>query len=98
MEEPYKSIYREISLPEGQSEGEILKCAGLYDAIVECINEVKLNNLHPFVDKFHSIVQKLAKSDLISARYFISEILPGMTEGCSELERSDFTNTIKNDE
>ena len=100
MEEPYKSIYREILFDGKDStlEGEILKCADYIDAIVECINEVKLNNLHPFVDKFHSIVQKLAKSDLISARYFISEILPGMTEGCSELERSDFTNTIKNDE
>ncbi len=100
MEEPYKSIYREILFDGKDStlEGEILKCADYIDAIVECINEVKLNNLHPFVDKFHSIVQKVAKSDLISARYFISEILPGMTEGCSELERSNFTNTIKNDE
>jgi putative hydrolase of HD superfamily len=93
MEEPYKSIYREMLFDGKDStlEGEILKCADYIDAIVECVNEVKLNNLHPFADKFHSIVQKLAESNLISARYFISKILPGMTEGCSELERFDFT-------
>lgn len=89
MEEPYKSIYREI-LFDGKDntlEGKILKCADYIDAIVECINEVRLNNLHPFVEKFHSIVQDLAESDLVSARYFIDRILPGMIEGCCELEQ-----------
>jgi len=89
MEEPYKSIYREI-LFDGKDdtlEGEILRCADYIDAIVECINEVKLNNLHPFVDKFRSIVRRLSESDLASVRYFIGEILPGLTEGCRELEQ-----------
>ncbi|HPV02054.1 MAG TPA: HD domain-containing protein [Clostridiales bacterium] len=91
IEEPYKSIYREILFDGKDStlEGEILRCADYIDAIVECINEVKLNNLHPFVDKFHSIVQRLAGSSLVSVQYFIKQILPGMIEGCSELENYD---------
>jgi putative hydrolase of HD superfamily len=91
MEEPYKSIYRGI-LFDGKDdtlEGEILRCADYIDAIVECINEVRLNNLHPFVDKFHAIVETLAESKLVSARYFIENILPGMTDGCSELEQDN---------
>lgn len=88
MEEPYKSIYREI-LFDGKDEtleGEILKCADYIDAIMECVNEVKLNNLHPFVEKFHSIAEKLAKSGLASAGYFMDKILPELIRGCRELE------------
>jgi len=91
MEEPYKSIYREILFDGKDStlEGEILKCADHIDALVECINEVKLNNLYPFVEKFHAIVKILSGSNLVSVRYFIGKILPGMIEGCKELENCD---------
>jgi putative hydrolase of HD superfamily len=88
MEEPYKSIYREI-LFDGKDdtlEGKILKCADYIDAIMECVNEVRLNNMEPFVDKYHSIVAMLAESDLTSARYFIEGILPGLVKGCHALE------------
>jgi putative hydrolase of HD superfamily len=88
MEEPYKSIYRQI-LFDGKDdtlEGRILKCADYIDAIVECINEVKLNNMQPFVHKYFSIVGKLAESDLTSAKYFMERILPEMVKGVRALE------------
>jgi len=89
MEEPYKSIYREI-LFDGKDEtleGKILKCADYIDAIMECVNEVRLNNLHPFVEKFHLITEKLAESDLVSAAYFMDKILPELVKDCKELEQ-----------
>jgi len=88
MEEPYKSIYRNI-LFDGKDdtiEGRILICADYIDAIMECVNEVRLNNIVPFVDKYYAIVDKLCKSDLVSAKYFIDEILPELVKGCASLE------------
>jgi putative hydrolase of HD superfamily len=87
MEEPYKKLYREL-LFDGKDdsiEGRILKCADHIDAIMECIGEVKLNNLYPFAGKYHSILEKLKSSDLASADYFIREILPELIKECEEL-------------
>ena len=89
MEEPYKSMYRDI-LFDGKDdtlEGKILWCADHIDAIMECIGEVKLNNLKPFTEKYHSIMKKLRKSDLVSAKYFTDLILPELVKGCKVLER-----------
>lgn len=88
MEEPYKSIYRQI-LFDGKDdtiEGRILKCADYIDAIMECVNEVRLNNLVPFVDKYHSIVDNLQQMDLISGKYFTKTILPELVKECRALE------------
>lgn len=87
MEEPYKSLYREL-LFDGKDdtlEGTILKCADHIDAIMECIGEVKLNNLYPFVHKYHSILKKLKRIDLVSAKYFMNEILPELVRECDGL-------------
>jgi len=87
MEEPYNKIYREI-LFDGKDEtleGRILKCADHIDAIMECIGEVKLNNLYPFANKYFVILDKLKAIDSISARHFISEILPELIKECREL-------------
>lgn len=87
MDEPYKSIYRDI-LFDGKDEtieGRILKFADHIDAIMECIGEVKLNNRFPFVSKYYSILEKLKESDLASAKYFIAEVLPDLVRECSEL-------------
>ncbi len=89
LDEPYKSIYREL-LFDGKDdtlEGKILRCADHIDAIMECIGEVRLNNLIPFVGKYHSILEKLQEIDLPSTRYFISEILPGLVCECPELQK-----------
>jgi len=91
MEDPYRSIYRDI-LFDGKDdsiEGKILKCADHIDAIMECIGEARLNNLIPFAGKYHSILEKLKESDLISAGYFISEILPELVKECNGLSSSD---------
>ena len=88
MEVPYKDIYRDILLDgkDDTLEGKILKCADHFDAIMECIGEVRLNNLEPFVEKYHAIMEKLLESDLISAKYFIETILPEIVKGCKALE------------
>lgn len=88
MEEPYKAIYRDILLDgkDDTIEGKILRCADHFDAIMECIGEVRLNNLVPFVDKYHSILEKLLESDLVSARYIIDTILPEIVKDCKALE------------
>ncbi|MGE5614943.1 MAG: HD domain-containing protein [Bacillota bacterium] len=88
MEEPYKSIYRDI-LFDGKDdsiEGKILKCADYIDAIMECVNEVRLNNFVPFVDKYRLILSKLKNIDLASVKFFLEKILPGIIEGCKALE------------
>lgn len=88
MEEPYKGKYREILLDgkDDTLEGKILKCADHFDAIMECIGEVKLSNLDPFVEKYHTIKQNLLESELASAKYFVDKILPELVKGCKELE------------
>ncbi|MGI6668075.1 MAG: HD domain-containing protein [Acetivibrionales bacterium] len=88
MEEPYKSIYRDI-LFDGKDdsiEGKILICADYIDAIMECVNEARLNNLVPFVDKYWLILSKLKEIDLVSVKFFLEKILPGIIEGCKALE------------
>jgi len=88
MEEPYKGLYRDI-LFDGKDdtlEGKILKCADYIDAIMECIGEVRLNNMFPFVQKYHAILDKLKASDLASAAYFIDRVLPRLIKECRELD------------
>lgn len=88
MEEPYKTIYRNM-LSDGKDdtpEGRILRCADYIDAIMECVYEVRLNNLVPFVEKYHSILNNLAESDLVSAKYFMDKILPELVRDCKALE------------
>lgn len=88
MEEPYKTIYRDILLDgkDDTLEGKILKCADHIDAIMECVGEVRLNNLVPFVEKYHAIMDKLTESDLTSAKYFTQTILPELVRDCKALE------------
>lgn len=88
MEEPYKSIYRDILLDgkDDTIEGKILKCADYIDALMECIAEVRLNNLEPFVEKYHTIMRSIKNSNLASAKYFIDKILPDAVKGVKALE------------
>jgi putative hydrolase of HD superfamily len=88
MEEPYKSLYREL-LFDGKDdtlEGKILKSADHIDAIMECIGEVKLNNLYPFAGKYHSILVRLKAIELASTKFFINEILPELVKECRGLD------------
>lgn len=87
MEEPYKSLYRDI-LFDGKDdtmEGCILRYADNIDALIECICEVKLNNYYPFEKKYFTILEKLQDSKLKSVHYFLNNILPGLIHGCERL-------------
>lgn len=87
LDDSYKDVFREM-LFEGKDEtleGLILKNADYIDALIECINEIRLNNCTPFEEKFHFIKGKLAESRLSSVQYFLSEILPGLVTGCDKL-------------
>jgi putative hydrolase of HD superfamily len=87
MEEPYKSVYREL-LFDGKDdslEGNILKCADNIDALMECIGEIKLHNFYPFTEKYHTILARLEQSDLISVKYFIRVILKELVIDCQTL-------------
>ncbi len=87
MDEPYRSIYREL-LFDGKDEtleGRILRSADEIDALMECVGEIKLNNLKPFVDKYFLILAKLEKSELASVGYFVARILPEIISDCEAL-------------
>lgn len=88
LDEPFKKVYREI-LFEGKDdslEGKILKYADYIDALIECINEIKLNNYVPFEEKYYFIKEKLEKSELASVEFFLKNILPGLIANCEKLE------------
>jgi putative hydrolases of HD superfamily len=87
MDEPYKSIYRDL-LFDGKDEtleGQILRAADEIDALMECVGEVKLNNLKPFVDKYYLILAKLNKNSLTSVKFFTKNILPEIISECRAL-------------
>jgi len=87
LDESYKQIFRDI-LFEGKDdtlEGTILIYADYIDALIECINEVRLNNCTPFEEKFFVLKEKLEKSQLASVKYFLDKILPGLIAGCERL-------------
>lgn len=87
MEEPYKSIYREV-LFDGKDdslEGQILKCADNIDALMECVGEIRLSNYHTFVEKYHVILANLKQSELVSVKVFIAEILPEIVADCESV-------------
>ena len=88
LDDSFKNVFREI-LFEGKDdslEGNILKFADYIDALIECINEIKLSNCTPFEEKYYFIKEKLSQSNLISVRYFLDKILPGLITGCDRLK------------
>jgi putative hydrolases of HD superfamily len=87
MDEPYKSIYRDL-LFDGKDEtleGQILRAADEIDALMECVGEVKLNNFKPFVDKYYLILAKLNRNSLTSVEFFTKNILPEIISECAAL-------------
>lgn len=87
MEQPYRDLYRNL-LFDGKDEsveGQILRAADNIDALMECIFEVKLNNIRPFEDKYFMILERLRQSSLVSVQYFIDNVLPGLVDECERL-------------
>lgn len=87
MEQPYKDHYRRL-LFDGKDdsvEGQILRAADNIDALMECIFEVKLNNIRPFEEKYFMIFTRLRESDLVSVHFFLDNVLPGLVADCERL-------------
>lgn len=89
MEQPYRTLYRELLFDgkDDSTEGQILRAADNIDALMECIFEVKLNNIRPFEEKYHMILEKLKGSTLVSVQYFIASVLPGLVADCERLAK-----------
>lgn len=89
IQEPYKSIYREIIFDgkDESLEGLILAAADNLDALIECIQEIKLSNCEPFLEKYTYILDKIKSIDLYSADYFVQYILPYITNNCDALRK-----------
>lgn len=88
MEEPYKSIYKGLMFDgkDATLEGQILRCADHIDALIECINEINLENCFPFKEKYNTILAQLKEINLISARFFLENILPNLILDCETLK------------
>lgn len=89
MEEPYRSIYKKLMF-DGKDEtleGQILRAADNIDALIECINELNLENCVPFEEKYNTILAQLKQIDTVSAKYFLDNILPGMLSDCKKLNK-----------
>jgi putative hydrolase of HD superfamily len=82
LQEPYRRLYVE-AIFDGKDdtlEGQILAAADNIDALIECLNEIKLANQYPFIDKYHIILDKIEQSPLKSVRLFLEEILPSLAK------------------
>jgi putative hydrolases of HD superfamily len=87
MEEPYRSTYKKLMF-DGKDktlEGQILRAADHIDALIECINEINLENCVPFEEKYNTILSQLKQTNIVSAQYFLDNILPGLLSGCNKL-------------
>jgi putative hydrolase of HD superfamily len=84
LSEPFRSEYRTAFFDgkDDSTEGKILTAADNIDALIECLQEIKLANTVPFAEKYAVIRSKIEKIPLASAAYFIKEILPSMAEEC----------------
>lgn len=89
IEEPYRTIYRDIIFDgkDDTLEGRILSCADNLDALIECIQEIKLANTEPFLEKYNQILKKLECVGLYSGKYFLEKILPFIIKDCDILTR-----------
>lgn len=88
LAEPYQSLYRE-ALFDGKDatpEGRLLAIADDIDALIECIQEVKLSNTDPFLEKYSFVLGKIVTHPMPSVAVFLRDILPLLTENCEKLQ------------
>jgi putative hydrolase of HD superfamily len=80
LPEPFRSDYRTAFFDgkDDTTEGKILTAADNIDALIECLQEIRLSNNVPFREKYAMIKKKIEKIPLASAEYFIKEILPSL--------------------
>jgi putative hydrolase of HD superfamily len=86
LSEPFRSEYRTAFFDgkDDSTEGRILTAADNIDALIECLQEIKLSNTVPFAEKYTIIKAKIEKIPLASAQYFIKEILPSLAGGVGD--------------
>lgn len=91
IEEPFYSRYKEIIFDgkDESLEGKILSAADNIDALIECIQEVKLANKEPFLEKYYYIMEKINQIDIYSSRYFVENIIPYLIKDCEVLEKNN---------
>lgn len=84
LDEPYRSIFRNVIFDgkDDTLEGKILSCADNLDALIECVQEIKLLNTEPFLEKYNQILSKIESIGLYSGQYFIKDILPFIIKDC----------------
>lgn len=89
--EPFYSRYKEIIFDgkDDSLEGKILSAADNIDALIECIQEVKLANKEPFLEKYYYIMEKINQIDIYSSRYFVENIVPYLIKDCEVLEKNN---------
>ena len=88
INEPFRAIYRDIIF-DGKDEtieGLILSAADNIDALIECIQEIKLCNKEPFLEKYGHILAKIKSINLYSVAYFVDNILPYIISDCEMLK------------
>jgi putative hydrolases of HD superfamily len=90
LEEPYRSIYKRLMFDgkDGTIEGQILRAADHIDALIECINELNLENCVPFEEKYNTILNQLKQINIVSCKYFLSSILPNLISDCHKLKNT----------
>jgi len=84
----FQNIYRE-AIFDGKDdtlEGKILTASDNIDALIECIQEIRLANVDPFLEKYGYILEKVIAVDIVSTRYFLKHILPTLIGDCKILD------------
>ena len=74
---PFKEEYR-FTVFDGKDdslEGKILRDADHIDALIECLQEMRLGNTDPFTDKYSVILKKVEDSQVKCVKYFLKNVL-----------------------
>lgn len=89
LEKSYQDTYRKVIFDgkDDTIEGKILTAADNIDALMECIQEIKLANIDPFLDKYFHICNKVKSIGIYSSQYFVDKILPFLIKDCHLLNR-----------
>lgn len=83
----YLAAYKNIIFDgkDATLEGKILTAADNLDALIECVQEIRLANTDPFLEKYEYILDKVKSIRIYSADYFIENILPYIIKDCAIL-------------
>ncbi len=74
---PFKEEYRAVVFDgkDDTLEGNILRYSDNIDALMECLQEIRLGNTDPFAAKYDSILKKVEASPVRCVQYFVKEVL-----------------------